>query len=294
MQEPFISVVIPTHNSRNFIVSALNSVYRQSYRNFEVVVSDDGSVDDTAEVAESLFSNHADIKARLVKNQHKGAGFARNQGVLNSSADWIAFLDSDDLWYQDKLEKTAAAIRANPKIDLWCHSELMKTCNGNMPLEHYKHFDKDIDPFISLYRKNSLSPSAVVVRKDTLLRAGLFDESLPSAQDYELWMRLAKIAKIDFIKDVLGEYLLRDDNITSHHQRRLACLIRIADKHREYLKKKTRLYFIEELKFRGRAYISTASGLISQRKMLEAAPLFIIGILYWPFRRDLLRKIFKR
>ncbi len=285
MNGPLVSVVIPAYNSGNFIQNSLASVIQQSYKNFEIIVSDDGSTDKTTAIVESVLLLNKGIKTKLLKNQHQGPGFARNQGILNSSGSWIAFLDSDDLWYKYKLSRVAEYIQRNPEIELWCHSELVKSKNSQVACEHYKRFDCRATPFLSMYRNNSLSTSAVTVKKDALFRAGLFDEELPNAQDYDLWIRLADTAKIGFIKDVLGVYVSRDDSITSYNKRRLRCLLRIAEKYRAALKQKTRFYFIEEAKFKGRAYIDAGLGLISKGRKAQGLILLCRGIIRWPFRK---------
>ena len=97
MQGPFISVVIPTYNSENFIAKTLETVFLQTYNNYEVIISDDGSSDNTVEVVKAVFDKYGHRENKILINSHEGAAAARNRGIEVANGDWISFLDSDDL-----------------------------------------------------------------------------------------------------------------------------------------------------------------------------------------------------
>jgi len=105
MQSPFVSVVISTYNSESFVTKTLETVFLQTYNNYEVIVSGDGSTDNTVGVVRSFFLKYLSRKKTLLKNKHEGPGAARNKGIENASGDWVSFLDSDDLWNHDELER---------------------------------------------------------------------------------------------------------------------------------------------------------------------------------------------
>ena len=119
-KSPFFSVVIPTYNCADFLKRALSSVFVQTYQNFEVIVVDNSSTDNTEDVLNSF-----DDKRLTVKNVNNNGIIAhsRNKGIKNAIGDWIAFLDSDDVWNSDKLMKVKNAIKQNPKVILICHDE---------------------------------------------------------------------------------------------------------------------------------------------------------------------------
>ena len=296
MESYFISVVIPTHNSEKYIPETLHSVFLQTYDNFEIIVSDSGSTDKTRDVVKKIFHQNKLIKAQLLENIDMGPGRNRNMGILSAKGDWIAFLDSDDFWYRDKLIKVVESINIDPSVDLWCHSEVMMVQNKQILLEHYKKFNPNINPFLSMYRGSSLSTSAVTVKRELLIKVGLFDidETFAHAEDWELWLRLAKVAKIGYIKDALGVFAVREGSLTSHSMKVFKALMRIVQKHHNELKKVTRFYFIEEMRFKGKAFSTAGLGFISKRNLLRGCIFLSIGILFWPFRIGYLKRVFIR
>ena len=290
---PFISVVMPAYNSEAFISESLESVFSQSYGDFEVIVSDDGSRDRTKDIINEIFKRHKDKRARLIENEHKGAANARNKAILASEGAWISFLDSDDIWRTDKLKRVVERIRGNPAYDLWCHSETMRASGKDTALDHYRKFNPDINGFLSLYRENSLSTSAVTVRRDTLLRAGLFDTDgkLAVSEDYDLWLKIASIAKIGYIKDILGTYVIREGNLSSDPMNTFRAHMWIARKHRGELKRLTRFYLFEEMRFRAKVFSATGLLLLSKKKIPAACLFLFTGIALWPFRAGSLKRI---
>jgi len=298
MDYPVISVIIPTYNSGDFISEALYSVFSQTYNNFEVIVSDDGSRDKTKDIVKAIFLQNRHIKTKLLENIHFGMpARIRNQGILAAVGKWVAFLDSDDLWYKDKLYKIAENINKYPNVDLWCHSEIMKIGNKEIILEHYKKNNPNINQFISLYRGNSLSTSAVTVKRDLLLKVGLFDEdaTLAPSEDFDLWLKLAKVAKIKHIKDILGIYVIRKNNgnISLDPAKLFRALSRIAKKHHNEVKNTARFPWIEEIRYKGRVFSATGALYFYQKKFLVGLFFLSIGILYWPFRIEFIKRVFR-
>ena len=263
---PLFSVVIPTYNSAPYIERALHSVFSQEEKNFELLVSDDGSTDATIKIAEHFLAHLKSANAKIIKNHHKGPGAARNRGVLGSSGEWIAFLDSDDQWRPNKLAAVKNFISKYPKVDLWCHNEMTAKNGIEIPSAYQNSFDATVEPFLSLYRKNALSTSAVTVRRSFLMETNLFDETLPSAQDYDLWLRLSQRGKIEFIPEVLGQYLVRNHSISSHISRRLGCLITIGGRYYSDLKKVSKYPLIDYLYFCARAFRSSVLDWMSSMK----------------------------
>ncbi len=234
-ETPTISVVCPTYNSAPFVVRALESVFAQTVSPFEIIVADDGSTDDTVEIAKALLESKASIASEVLVNNHRGAGAARNAGIRRAAGEWIAFLDSDDSWHPRKLEVVVGAIVAHPEAQLFCHNEEHRRSDGSVRLLDYGVRFSPGKPLTSqLYFNNLFSPSAVTCRRSMLHQSGLFDESLRSAQDYELWIRMSPRVRPVFIGDVLGYYYDRDGNISSLSiWRRWTDMVRIALRHRQ-------------------------------------------------------------
>lgn len=237
---PEISVVCPTFNASSFVIPTLESVVAQTRRPYEVIVSDDGSTDDTVSVVTNFLSRRPNIKSRVVVNSHRGPGATRNAGVQAAAGEWIAFIDSDDLWLPNKLQVISDAIVEHSEANFFCHSEQQIRKDGTRGLLDYGNWFDQSKPLASqLYYRNFVSTSAVTCRRNLLCESGLFDESLASSQDYELWLRMSPSISPYFVREVLGFYCDRDGNITSgRHWSRWKNLMTIAFRHRE---KATRL-----------------------------------------------------
>lgn len=230
-----ISVVCPTYNSAQFIESTLETVVRQTRLPDEVVISDDGSRDDTLAVVERFAAARgAGIVWRILRNEHRGPGATRNAGIHAANGEWIAFLDSDDLWETNKIACILQAIDKQPGANFFCHDELLVGKDGTKStLEYGRRYREEHPLPPQLYYSNMFSTSAVVCRRDLLIGHGCFDETLMSAQDYELWLRLSPVMRPVFVHEVLGKYVERAGNITSSGmKRRLKNEVRIALMHR--------------------------------------------------------------
>jgi len=293
MQGPFISVIIPTYNSENFITKTLETLYSQTYNNYEVLVSDDGSTDNTVGVVRSFFLKNPSRKKSLLINKHEGPGAARNKGIESASGDWISFLDSDDLWNDNKLERVVGYILENKDIDLVCHSLIDKDGSKETLMNPSKYFNNRIDPFLSMYRENCLYTSALTIKKNILYQAGLFDNRLPSSQDYDLWLRLGMINKIKmgFIEEPLSLGIIREGNISSDVEERLRCMLEISRKYYVDLKKVSKFPKIEKIRFEGRIYSSVGLMFLRRKKNTKGIYYLFIGLLKWPFRYDWVRKL---
>jgi len=288
MQGPFISVVIPTYNSENFIAKTLETLYSQTYTNYEVIISDDGSIDNTVGVVRSFFLRNPSRKKSLLINNHEGPGAARNKGIENASGDWISFLDSDDLWNDNKLERVVGYILENDDIDLVCHSLIVKDGSKETLMDPSKYFNNKINPFLSMYRGNYLYTSALTIKKNILYQAGLFDNKLLSAQDYDLWLRLGMINKIKmgFIEDPLSIHVIREGNISANVERRLKCMLEISRKYYVELKKVSKVPKIEKIRFEGRIYSTVGLMFLRRKNITKGIYYLFIGLLKWPFRYD--------
>lgn len=208
---------------------------RQTRLPDEVVISDDGSQDDTLALVEHFVAESgAGIFWHILRNEHRGPGATRNAGIRKASGDWIAFLDSDDLWEEKKIERITEAIKARPDANFFCHDELLIGKGGETKaLEYGRRYRAERPLPAQIYISNMFSTSAVVCRRDLLTEKGYFDETLMSAQDYELWLRLSPNMRPAFVHDILGRYVERTGNITSSGlERRLRNEVRIALIHR--------------------------------------------------------------
>jgi glycosyltransferase involved in cell wall biosynthesis len=214
---PQFSIVCPVFNSKEWIHKTLDTVLDQTFRPFELIIVDDGSSDDTpALVVQYLQLKNPIFPCTILRGEHRGPGAARNSGIRAARGDWIAFLDSDDLWAPNKLERVAHAIAKTSDANFFCHHEELAKLDGQrVALNYAGHYNSNRPLPVQLYQRNLFSTSAVVCRRIILLEHGLFDESLMSAQDYELWLRLSSRLRVAFVQERLGLYIERQGNITN-------------------------------------------------------------------------------
>lgn len=184
INNPLVSVIIPAYNRGWVLKEAVDSVLAQDFPNFELIVVNDGSADNSSEILAS-YGN----KIRIVSQENRGVSSARNRGIGSSSGDYIAFLDSDDLWLPGKLSAQVAFFEKNPDA-LICQTEEIWVKNGirmNPGKRHKKmsgfFFEKSLELCL-------VSPSAVMAKKRLFEIAGLFDETLPACEDYDMWLRV--------------------------------------------------------------------------------------------------------
>jgi glycosyltransferase involved in cell wall biosynthesis len=184
-KKPAVSVIIPTYNRGWIIREALDSVLAQDFEDFELIVVDDGSTDNTREILEAY-----DDAVIVLSLNNRGVSAARNRGIAEARAPLIAFLDSDDLWKPQKLSRQVAFFEATPGA-LICQTEEIWIRNGvrvNPGKRHHKFSGMIFEPSLALCL---VSPSAVMIRKKLFDMVGLFDEDLPACEDYDLWLRVS-------------------------------------------------------------------------------------------------------
>jgi len=180
-----VSVIIPTFNRGRLLKEAVDSVLAQDYPDFELIVVDDGSVDDSAEILHAYGQ-----RLNLIQQQNRGVSAARNAGIAAASGRYIAFLDSDDLWLPQKLTRQVQFFNLYPDA-LICQTEEIWMRNGrrvNPGFRHRKLSGMIFEPSLHLCL---VSPSAVMIRRSLFDEVGLFDENLPACEDYDLWLRVS-------------------------------------------------------------------------------------------------------
>lgn len=182
--EPMVSIVVPTYNRSQQVCEALDSVLAQDFRNFELIVVDDGSTDDTA----VRLSNYAD-QAQIIWQANRGVSAARNAGIRAAHGDYIALLDSDDLWLPQKLRHQIAFFTENPAAMI-CQTEEIWIRDGVRVNPKHRHRKFSGMIFEKTLPLCLVSPSAVMIRKSLFDEVGLFDERLPACEDYDLWLRI--------------------------------------------------------------------------------------------------------
>jgi glycosyltransferase involved in cell wall biosynthesis len=234
---PAVSVVLPTFNRASTVLGAIESVFRQTFSDIEVIVVDDGSQDETADV----LSRIADPRLRIeVLTRNVGAGGARNAGIRLARAPWVAFQDSDDEWLPFKLERQMEQlVKAGPGyVASYCGMAVVGGLGGGntgrmnlryVPDAGLTGLDGDIRSVI--LRESFVSTQTLVARRDTLLQVGGFDHTLPALEDWELVLRLAQQGLFAFVDDPLVMQRFSPNSITRSNAKRAQAHRQIVEKH---------------------------------------------------------------
>lgn len=265
---PRVSIVIPTYNHAAFLREALESVRAQTIADWEAIVMNNYSTDDTVAVIEAF----ADPRIRLENFRNNGViGASRNRGIALARAPYVAFLDSDDRWMPEKLARCLPLLDAG--ADLVSHGlRFFGEREGDMfcgPAERAS-FDALLD------QGSCITPSATVVRRSSIEAVGCFSEepAVVTSEDYHLWIKMARSgARMEFIREVLGEYRIHSANQSGSVLRHLNSVLRVVD---EFLPESA-VGVGARLRRRrcfGLAYYGAARGMQKNRQFGEAARLY--------------------
>ena len=221
MPEPTFSVVIPVYNAASFIGRTLECLSFQKFNDFEAVIINDGSTDNTQAIISEYIAEHPILSLRLINQKNTGIAGARNRGIRESNGDYVAFLDHDDIWYPEKLSRCYEILMMFPRTAVLCHDEALRDVSGKI-VRYLKCGPHVNDMFRKLlYGGSCLYTSATLVRKDIFLEVGLFRENpeFSTGEDYDLWLRLSKKHKIYFLPEILGEYILDTRNASLNFEK---------------------------------------------------------------------------
>ena len=225
MLDHLVSVIIPAYNSEEYIVDTIKSVLAQTYKQIEIIVIDDGSTDGTSNILKPYIH-----KIKYIKKENGGASSARNKGIVNSNGDYVAFLDADDLWRKNKIEKQMAIFKEFPDVGLvYCDSstfdkegvihsslsEIVETPTGNVLEAMIVH--------------NFLNNSSIVVKRVCFDIAGLWNENLINGNDYDMWLRVASHYNFWFVDQVLVDTRYHSHGLSSMTDLQCENSIRIQD-----------------------------------------------------------------
>lgn len=192
------SVIIPVYNRINFIKDSVSSVLNQTFRDFELIVVDDGSQDGTGKYLKGIQSPFL----KYIYQKNSGVSAARNVGLKESKGEYVAFLDSDDRWLLNKLEISDQTIRDNPDYKVF-HTQEKWYLNGKF-LNHKKYHGKpNGDVFKNCLKLCSISISTAVIQRDLIDEIGYFDESFQVCEDYDFWLRVSAVYKVYLIDKIL-------------------------------------------------------------------------------------------
>lgn len=207
---PRISIIIPAYNRAQYIFETLESIFVQTFSDYEIIVIDDGSTDDTPGALQPLIDAQ---KIRYIYQENQGVSAARNHGIHLAEGELIAFLDSDDLIHPEKLALQIAYLDVHPDAAL-VHSNFSRFDDQGNDLGYRDtaHLSGQVYPRILLDWSVLIPPSVVMVRADALREAGDFDESMAWAEDIDVWRRIAKKHPFGVVPETLTFMRIHGEN----------------------------------------------------------------------------------
>ena len=225
---PKVSVILPTYNRASLIGRAIKSILNQTFNDFELLIIDDGSVDDTEKVVKTF----ADTKVTYKKHEeNKGAAAARNTGIHLARGEFIAFNDSDDEWMPEKLErqiKKFSEVNSNIGVIYCGYIAVSQQTNREIfrstPMEKGKIYPRILQGCIT----GTFTP---LIKQACFEKVGLFDETLPSCQDWDMWIRISEYYEFDFISDILVKMYIHGSQISTNLEAKIEGKERILEKY---------------------------------------------------------------
>lgn len=248
----YFSVVIPLYNKQNSIVATLQSVLTQTYQNFEIVVVDDGSTDNSAQVVEDFINSLPFREGQgigLIRKPNGGVCSARNRGIQEARYDYIALLDGDDLWDEHYLEEQVKLIHDFPEAKMWginfaemSNGKLIRTLPTGLP-EGYRGY---VDNYFQMPGRISdlYCSSSVVIKKEVFDKVGYFDERIKYSEDIDMWYRIIANYPVVFYDKYMVFYLFDAENRAMNRQRLLKFWLPFfVDKYTEYQFKQNLVFY---------------------------------------------------
>ena len=201
-----VSIIIPTYNREKFISECVQSVLAQTLPAREIIIVDDGSTDATYNILRDLGFNSLSTKKTVLRyffQQNRGVSSARNLGIKEARSEYIALLDSDDLWLKSKLDRQVSAFQNDTQSSRLCHTDEIWIRNGVRVNQHKKHKKHGGNVFQSCLKLCCISPSSAMMHRSVFEDFGFFDEDLPACEDYDFWLRYSAKEDVNFIDEPL-------------------------------------------------------------------------------------------
>ena len=196
---PLVSVIIPTYNRAGVTTRAIESVINQSFKDFELIIVDDGSTEEY----DYTHLEESNIIHKIIRLEaNRGVSFARNRGIDTSKGEFLSFLDSDDTWFKHKLKRQIEWFQQNKKLSI-CQTDEIWIRAGKR-VNKPKHFAK-IEGYIfkESLENCTITPSSVMIKREVINRVGMFNEKFKACEDYDLWLRITKEYEIGLINEHL-------------------------------------------------------------------------------------------
>jgi len=215
-EKPLFSIIVPAYNSQDTITETITSILNQIENNFEVIIINDGSTDNTVEVINNL---KLDKRFRVLNQKNSGLSGALNTGISNSKGQFLAFIDSDDLWFPNKLSCIKSILSLNPSANfISSNASWFKYNDGvkNEGVINYNILDLDIDPVIQVNIYNKFVTSSVVIKSELIEKIGFFDTNLKGTGDWDYWIRASRFGNFICSPEVLVSYRENEQGISKN------------------------------------------------------------------------------
>ncbi|WP_392482958.1 glycosyltransferase family 2 protein [Nostoc sp. C110] len=254
---PKVSVVIPAYNAMAYLPKTLESVLRQTFTDFEVLIINDGSSDCISE----WFASVTDSRVKLISQENQGLSGARNTGIAQAQGEYIAFLDADDLWVPTKLEKQVRCFEDNSAVGL-VHNWTILIDETDKPTGEQWSPDSEGNVWEQIIMINSVSSGAAIVRRCCFENVGVFARDLSGTADWDMWIRIAYRYPFTVVKEPLTFYRQHSQNMSKNCQHMLANARIVIERAYQsvplellYLRSRAYAYF-----YRYQAWVSIYSG----------------------------------
>lgn len=279
-----VSVVITTYNRAELLTLALNSAINQSFHDLEIIIIDDGSTDNTRAIVEEYARK--DNRIKYFYQANKGISGAKNAGVKHATAEYIAFLDSDDIWEKEKTEKQMGVFKNNKIINLvYTNANLIDIKNKCLNKFYIREEDKNIKPedFLpKLLLRDFIPFSSIIVRRDIFAQYGDFMNDYEGAEDHEWLLRISRHGHFHYIDEPLTQYRLSSGNESWNLEKRHTKSIKILNAYKNKLPTMPLNYILKLHKRFAQSYYGLGYACYEKGKYLEARQAFARAILYWP------------
>ena len=280
-----VSIIVPTYNAAQYIASLLDSIAKQTFSDWELIIIDDGSTDETAAC---LALAPADGRRQFIQQANGGSAAARNRGLAAAQGEWVVFLDVDDGWHPDFLSEMVAALSAAPEaVAAFCGWQYADPSGQLLPQVVQLGPQEVSELEQGLLWRNSIMPSSLVTRRQAVARLGGFDETLKSCEDWDLWLRLIQLGRFIAVPRILTWYRAHPGSKTDQVARVERERLKVNAKHLGALDEPLAQWPPARRRAVGFTYFNTALGFLWQNDEASGRERIRRAVACWPGLLDL-------
>ncbi len=287
---PLVSIIMPVYNSSKYVISAIESVFSQSYKDYELIIINDGSTDNSKELIIDYLKQNKDKDVKYIYQENKGASAARNKGIELAKGEYIAFLDADDLWMPEKLSRSINYINSQEYPTVY--SDMYIIDSGGNIIDQWFKMKKEISEgniYGDLLKECFIVPTNIIIRKACLLE-NKFDETIRGVEDIDLWLRLARKYNFRVIKEPLTKWRNHEGNYSKNSRIVSENIVNVFERELKEWTRKDKYHKVIINILSTKLYIS-GRYYLKEQKYKQARWVFIKSILYNPNIASLTRLV---